>query len=383
MVIRIMLNPKSVDMEGVTTLAQAQAANEQLKQGIEERNKQAIAAWEARTGLKYDPEWKERTVRPDGPFRESTGSYIREGTIRNGEWNGEVREYKDGVLRKISNYKNGWESLARKLYREDGTLALDRSLNEDGNIVDVHYGKDGKTEDYRLVLDRHRKVLFDSRNEQKAEPQEEVKPEAKPTDSWEGKSIEAIVQDIRAIRATPRADHTSPLLEAGTFQQEDGSSRTVKNNSNRWFTVYQTLDGKRIGEEQEWQRLHNDKAKDYFDDFLTLVGTTRYDENGNAVEMLRYDPDGRIHGRERFRSWLGEDGEWHTKSVDSFVVDEDGVYIGREGKTTDVLPLDVLDESNGQAGDTGLSLGGGFKAGSFTHLRAHETPRHLLCRLLL
>ena len=170
--IRILLNPKSVDMEGVTTLAQAQAANEQLKQGIEERNRQAIAAWEARTGLKYDPEWREHVLRPDGPFREVDGSTIREGTIRNGEWNGEVREYKDGVLRKISNYKNGWESLARKLYREDGTLALDRSLNEDGNIVDIHYGEDGKTEDYRLVLDRHRKVLFDSR--QQAEEKQEA-----------------------------------------------------------------------------------------------------------------------------------------------------------------------------------------------------------------
>ena len=113
--IRIMLNPKSVDMEGVTTLAQAQAANEQLKQGIEERNKQAIEAWEARTGLKYDPEWREHIVRPDGPFREVDGSIVREGTIRNGEWNGEVREYKDGVLRKISNYKNGWESRRRRL----------------------------------------------------------------------------------------------------------------------------------------------------------------------------------------------------------------------------------------------------------------------------
>lgn len=357
MVIRIMLNPKTVDMDGVTTLAQAQAANEQLRQGIEERNRQAIAAWEARTGLKYDPEWREHIVRPDGPFRESTGSYIREGTIRNGEWNGEVREYKDGILRKISNYKNGRESLARKLYREDGTLALDRSLNEDGNIVDVHYGEDGKTEDYRLVLDRHRKVLFDSRNQPQEQPQEApaetaAQPATAAKDSWEDKSMEAIVQDIRTIRATPRADHTSPLLEAGTFRQEDGSSRTVKNNSNRWFTVYQTLDGKRIGEEQEWQRLHNDKAKDYFDDFLTLTGTTRYDDNGNPVEMLRYDPDGRIHGRERFRSWRDENGEWHTKSVDSFVVDEDGVYIGREGKTTDVLPLDVLGESRGRGANT-------------------------------
>ena len=323
MVIRIMLNPKSVDMEGVTTLAQAQAENEQLKQGIEERNRQAIAAWEARTGLKYDSEWREHVLRPDGPFRESTGSYIREGTIRNGEWNGEVREYKDGVLRKISNYKNGWESLARKLYREDGTLALDRSINEDGNIVDVHYGEDGKTEDYRLVLDRHRKVLFDSRNEQKAEPQEEVKPEAKPTDSWEGKTIEAIVQDIRAIRETPRADHTSPLLKPGATQQKDGTVLHVKpENGGRGVRVYRTnKNGEKVGEEKAFRQIWNDAVtgKPEFDDFLTLHESTRYDDNGNPVESLSYDPDGRIHGRERFRSWRDENGEWHTKSVDSFV----------------------------------------------------------------
>ena len=359
--IRIMLNPKSVDMDGVTTLAQAQAANEQLKQGIEERNKQAIEAWEARTGLKYDPEWQEHVLRPDGPFRESTGSYIREGTIRNGEWNGEVREYRDGVLRKTAIYKNGSETGTRKLYRGDGTLALDRFFNEDGNAVEIHYGKDGKTEEYRLVLGK-RKVLFDSRKQQAEQPQEApaetvAQPATAAKESWEDKSMEAIVQDIRAIRATPRADHTSPLLEAGTFRQEDGSSRTVKNNSNRWFTVYQTLDGKRIGEEQEWQRLHNDNTKDYLDDFLTLVGTTRYDDNGNPIETLRYDPDGRIHGRERFRSWRDENGEWHTKSVDSFVIDEDGVYITREGVPTEHLPLDVLDESRGQAGNTALSVG--------------------------
>lgn len=360
MVIRIMLNLKSVDMEGVTTLALAQAANEQLKQGIEERNRQAIAAWEARTGLKYDPEWKERTVRPDGPFRESTGSYIREGTIRNGEWNGEVREYKDGVLRKISNYKNGWESLARKLYREDGTLALDRSINEDGNIVDVHYGEDGKTEDYRLVLDRHRKVLFDSRNEQKAEPQEEVKPEAKPTDSWEGKTIEAIVQDIRAIRETPRADHTSPLLKPGATQQKDGTVLHVKpENGGRGVRVYRTnKNGEKVGEEKAFRQIWNDAVtgKPEFDDFLTLHESTRYDDNGNPVESLSYDPDGRIHGRERFRSWRDENGEWHTKSVDSFVIDEDGVYITREGVPTELLPLDVLDESSGQGGNVALSV---------------------------
>ena len=578
MVIRIMLNPESVDMEGVTTLAQAQAANEQLKQGIEERNRQAIAAWETRTGLKYDPEWREHVLRPDGPFRESTGSYIREGTIRNGEWNGEVREYKDGVLRKISNYKNGWESLARKLYREDGTLALDRSLNEDGNIVDVHYGEDGKTEDYRLVLDRHRKVLFDSRNqpqEAPAEPAAQPEPEQKPSakmkafervreplgsqggymegtkenghwvgevrffitgkdklpamiehydssgrleiretmhstdrskvylrtyfyadgssiqtmyapsgeallktsidangheeiiysraqerlrrrieeakdnkyfpkesidwellmsdkegmqladdllfyvedrerqddmmrflgkdkkehenaqkraqaklreakkkalalqeelrkrrgqpeqaaDSWEGKTIEAIVQDIRAIRATPRADHTSPLLKLGATQQKDGTVLHVKPESwGRDVRVYRTnKNGEKVGEEKAFRRIWNDAVtgKPEFDDFLTLHESTRYDDNGNPVESLSYDPDGRIHGRERFRSWRDENGEWHTKSVDSFVIDEDGVYITREGVPTEHLPLDVLDESRGQAGNTALSVGDG------------------------
>lgn len=357
--IRIMLNPKSVDMDGVTTLAQAQAANEQLRQGIEERNRQAIAAWEARTGLKYDPEWREHVLRPDGPFRESTGSYIREGTILNGEWNGEVREYRDGVLRKTAIYKNGSETGTRKLYRGDGTLALDRFFNEDGNAVEIHYGKDGKTEEYRLVLGK-RKVLFDSRKQAEEKQEAPAETVAQPApgakDSWEGRPIEAIVQDIRSIRATPRKEHTSPLLKAGTFRQEDGSYRTVKSTSNILFTVYQTLDGKRIGEEQEWRRRFNDNKRGKLDDFLTLEGTTRYDDNGNPVEILRYDPDGRIHGRERFRSWFGEDGYWHVASIDHFVVDEDGVYIGREGKTTDVLPLDVLDETRGQAGNMALSV---------------------------
>ena len=195
--IRIMLNPKSVDMEGVTTLAQAQAANEQLKQGIEERNKQAIEAWEARTGLKYDPEWQEHTARPDGPFREKTGSTIREGTIRNGAIDGEVREYRDGVLRKTAIYKNGSETGMRKLYRGDGTLALDRFFNEDGNAVEIHYGKDGKTEEYRLVLGK-RKVLFDSRNQ----PQEQ-----KPETGAEGASDLAGLAGNTAMSVTIREQY--------------------------------------------------------------------------------------------------------------------------------------------------------------------------------
>ena len=47
---RLFLNPKAVDMERVTTLAQAQEAVEQKKREIEEANRQKIAAWEARTG---------------------------------------------------------------------------------------------------------------------------------------------------------------------------------------------------------------------------------------------------------------------------------------------------------------------------------------------
>ena len=42
----------------VTTLAQAQEAVEQKKREIEEANRQKIAAWEARTGLTYDPDWR-------------------------------------------------------------------------------------------------------------------------------------------------------------------------------------------------------------------------------------------------------------------------------------------------------------------------------------
>ena len=478
--IRILLNPNSVDMESVTTLAQAQAANEQLKQGIEERNRQAIAAWEARTGLKYDPEWQEHTVHPDGPFREKEGSYIREGARRNGEIDGEVREYRDGVLRKTAIYKNGSETGTRKLYRGDGTLALDRFFNEDGNAVEIHYGKDGKTEEYRLVLGK-RKVLFDSRKQQEqkqeapaetvakvrivemeappkkvrdglrsndawrrahnlealpkdavvlvqfgdfvstyeedtdalqdipgvshttrfgkkiagatvgrrqeivdalvgqgrtvavvpntldraeihapAAPVQAAQPATEAKGSWEDKPMEAIVQDIRTIRATLRADHTSPLLEPGTVRQKDGTDRTVVytgGNDGRWTEVRYTRNGEPVGESLEFQRLHNDKTASRLDDFLTLTGTTRYDDNGNPVESLGYDPDGRIHRRERFRSWLGEDGDWHVESVDAFVVDEDGIFVYRKGKPTELLPLDALNETRGQAGNTALSVG--------------------------
>ena len=180
MVIRIMLNPKSVDMEGVTTLAQAQAANEQLKQGIEERNRQAIAAWEARTGLKYDPEWREHIVRPDGPFREVDGSIVREGTLRNGEWDGEVREYNGDRLTRSVVYKNGVQTGSSKEYRFDGTLAVERVPGEDGqSVTEIHYDASGKTENYRLVRGKRGVVLFDSRNQ----PQEQ-----KPETGAEGES---------------------------------------------------------------------------------------------------------------------------------------------------------------------------------------------------
>ena len=355
MVIRIMLNPKTVDMEGVTTLAQAQAANEQLKQGIEEQNRQAIAAWEARTGLKYDPEWREHVLRPDGPFREVDGSIVREGALRNGEWDGEVREYNGDRLTRSVVYKNGVQTGSSKEYRFDGTLAVERVPGEDGqSVTEIHYDASGKTENYRLVRGKRGVVLFDSRQ------QAEAKPESAATDSWENKSIDNIVQDIRAIRETPRADHTSPLLKPGATQQKDGTVLHVKpENGGRGVRVYRTnKNGEKVGEEKAFRRIWNDAVtgKPEFDDFLTLYESTRYDDNGNPVESLSYDPDGRIHGRERFRSWRDENGEWHTKSVDSFVIDEDGVYITREGVPTELLPLDVLDESRGQAGNMALSV---------------------------
>ena len=364
--IRIMLNPKSVDMESVTTLAQAQAANEQLKQGIEERNKQAIEAWEARTGLKYDPEWQEHTARPDGPFREVDGSIVREGTLRNGEWDGEVREYNGDRLTRSVVYKNGVQTGASKEYRFDGTLAVERVPGEDGqSVAEIHYDASGKTENYRLVRGKRGVVLFDSRKQQEQKQEAPAETVAQPAtaakESWEDKSMEAIVQDIRAIRATLRADHTSPLLEPGTVRQKDGTDRTVVytgGNDGRRTEVRYTRNGEPVGESLEFRRLHNDKTASRLDDFLTLTGTTRYDDNGNPVEMLGYDPDGRIHGRERFRSWRDEDGEWHTKSIDSFVIDEDGVYITREGKPMELLPLDALNETRGQAGNVALSVGG-------------------------
>lgn len=99
MVIRIMLNPKSVDMEGVTTLAQAQAANEQLKQGIEERNRQAIAAWEARTGLKYDPEWKARGGLEYGDERELNAILDGANRFMDAYFGGAIALSNGGVLR--------------------------------------------------------------------------------------------------------------------------------------------------------------------------------------------------------------------------------------------------------------------------------------------
>lgn len=175
-----------------------------------------------------------------------------------------------------------------------------------------------------------------------------------------GRPIGAIVQDIRAIRETPRVDHTIPLLKPGATQQKDGTFLHVKpENWGRDVRVYRTnKNGEKVGEEKAFRRIWNDAVtgKPEFDDFLTLHESTRYDDNGNPVESLSYDPDGRIHGRERFRSWRDENGEWHTKSIDSFVIDEDGVYITREGKPTERLPLDVLGESRGQGGNTALSV---------------------------
>ena len=479
--LRFMLNPKTVDMEGVPTLEKARAENERLKQEIEEENRKTVAAWEARTGLKYDPDWRERAKAQEAPAEPSAqpaaepvtqpelssveqpsagpkfklvrepvgehGAYM-EGIKENGHWVGEVKHfpaandklpamiehydglgrleriqtmystdrskvytetfyYADGTslqamfapngdrVRSVSIDVNGRETIlySRQLERFRQNLeeakgskhfpkeAIDWELltsdNEGLRIAEdvLFYVKNLDRQDAEPNLDKKQRESERRRSQTKLREyrkkalakQEElqkrrgqggnvVHPAPGTKDSWGGRPTEAIVQDIRSIRATPRKEHTSPLLKAGTFRQEDGSYRTVKNNSNRWFTVYQTLDGKRVGEEQEWERRFNDNKRDKFDDFLTLTGTTRYDDNGNPVEMLGYDPDGRIHGRERFRSWRDENGEWHTKSVDSFVIDEDGVYITREGVPTEHLPLDVLDESRGQAGNTALSV---------------------------
>ena len=245
-----------------------------------------------------------------------------------------MREYNGDRLTRSVVYKNGVQTGASKEYRFDGTLAVERVPGEDvQSVTEIHYDASGKTENYRLVRGKRGVVLFDSRKQQEQKQEAPAETVAQPAtaakESWEDKSMEAIVQDIRAIRATLRADHTSPLLEPGTVRQKDGTDRTVVytgGNDGRWTEVRYTRNGEPVGESLEFQRLHNDKTASRLDDFLTLTGTTRYDDNGNPVEMLGYDPDGRIHGRERFRSWRDENGEWHTKSVDSFVIDEDGVY---------------------------------------------------------
>ena len=101
------------------------------------------------------------------------GSAIREGTIRNGEWDGEVREYNGDRLTRSVVYKNGVQTGSSKEYRFDGTLAVERVPGEDGqSVTEIHYDASGKTENYRLVRGKRGVVLFDSRNQ----PQEQ-KPE--------------------------------------------------------------------------------------------------------------------------------------------------------------------------------------------------------------
>lgn len=124
--LRFMLNPKTVDMEGVPTLEKARAENERLKQEIEEENRKTVAAWEARTGLKYDQEWRERAKAQEAPAEPSAqpaaepvtqpelssveqpsagpkfklvrepvgehGAYM-EGIKENGHWVGEVKHF--------------------------------------------------------------------------------------------------------------------------------------------------------------------------------------------------------------------------------------------------------------------------------------------------
>lgn len=222
MVIRIMLNPKSVNMEGVTTLAQAQAANEQLKQGIEERNKQAIEAWEARTGLKYDPEWREHIVRPDGPFREVDGSIVREGTLRNGELDGEVREYNGDRLTRSVVYKNGVQTGSSKEYRFDGTLAVERVPGEDGqSVTEIHYDASGKTEDYRLVRGKRGVVLFDSRN-QPQEQKPETATEEQPSTAMDAQeALNRAGERFRNRRAAEALAQDTALPETGAEGESD------------------------------------------------------------------------------------------------------------------------------------------------------------------
>ena len=335
MVIRIMLNPKSVDMEGVTTLAQAQAANEQLKQGIEERNRQAIAAWEARTGLKYDPEWREHVLRPDGPFREVDGSTIREGTIRNGEWDGEVREYRDGVLRKTAIYKNGSETGTRKLYRGDGTLALDRFFNEDGNAVEIHYGKDGKTEEYRLVLGK-RKVLFDSRKQQAEQPQEApaepaAQPETEQKPSAKTKAFERVREPIGS-----QGGYMEGIKENGHWVGEVRLFNTGKDKLPAMIEHYD-----KSGRLEIRETMHStDRSKVYLRTYFYADGSsiqTMYAPSGEALLKTSIDANGHeeiIYSRaqERLRRRIEEakDNKYFPKeSIDweLLMSDKDGMQL--------------------------------------------------------
>ena len=385
--IRIMLNPKSVDMDGVTTLAQAQAANEQLRQGIEERNRQAIAAWEARTGLKYDPDWREKAARPDGPFREEKGSYVREGTRRNGVPDGEVREYRDGVLRKVSIYKTGVETGTRKLYRQDGTLALDRFFNDDGNAVEVYYNKDGKTEDYRLVRGKRGVVLSDSRK-QEAQPQE-PKPSAglkfkrvREPIGEHGAYMEGIKENghwVGEVKHFPAANDKLPAM----IEHYDGLGRLE-----RIQTMYST-----------------DRSKVYTETFYYADGTSlqaMFAPNGDRVRSVSIDVNGRetiLYSRqlERFRQNLEEaKGSKHfPKEVidwELLASDNEGLRIAedvlfyvkdldrqdaepnldknqreserrrsqaklREAKKKSLAKQEELQKRRGQAGNTALSMG--------------------------
>ena len=212
--IRIMLNPKTVDMEGVPTLEKARAENERLKQEIEEENRKTVAAWEARTGLKYDPEWREHIVRPDGPFRGADGSVkqeapaepaaqpaaepvtqpelssveqpsagpkgeytqepfgdarvgaFREGHKVDGHWVGEVRSYwgrRDKLPQEIEHYDNSGRLAQRDTmsFRDKRVIASRTVFNEDGTSVTEDFNPDGKVIK-RTVIDKdgNEKVVF-------------------------------------------------------------------------------------------------------------------------------------------------------------------------------------------------------------------------------
>ena len=330
--LRFMLNPKSVDMEGVTTLEKARAENERLKQEIEEENRKTVAAWEARTGLKYDPEWREHIVRPDGPFREVDGSTIREGTIRNGEWDGEVREYRDGVLRKTAIYKNGNETGTLKLYRGDGTLALDRFFNEDGNAVEIHYGKDGKTEEYRLVRGKRGVVLFDSRNqpqEAPVEPAAQPEPEQKP--SAKTKAFERVREPVGEHGA-----YMEGIKENGHWV---GEVKHFPAANDKLPAMIEHYDG--LGRLERIQTMYStDRSKVYTETFYYADGTslqTMFAPNGDRVRSVSIDVNGRetilySRAQERLRRRIEEakDNKYFPKeSIDweLLMSDKDGMQL--------------------------------------------------------